>query len=578
MAPKVKKEIEAGDEAHSATVKIEAESGEVKKEMKEEMLEQALEEIKRELPDPGEENGKKEKKDKKGKKDKRKDGESKKRKAEDVETQEGEEGKLDTDTEYDAVDLTKCPQSLVIKGSIGHKNIEGSYALMDEASRGRPCYKFRGQKKNAYLYVTRKGKWAIGYDLGSPKSVAWCEASKLVVAPCEPYPYVWQVIDKKTKEEHGATKYLPQMSIRVLDSASEDVTNCEEALGFEPSQSDGLLARRSHGVRGKKRKIISPVIKTEAEAAGGAVTTVKAEASSVKAESDDDELGPEDDELGPEEQDSESGSDSDSDSDSGKSSSSNASASASQPAAAAPKAKAPAPVPAGGQDVAMLEKRRIFCGKIESQLDKLTIPQRTSKLAQLRLMLTGEKFEQTLKASGMDKQALTLFLEKLDRDHAKLVAKAPVTAAAATPKWLQEQKAKERRQQEGAGGVPQPVTPTEEEQAQERSHREGFTPMHKERNAMRTALKPKWKPRPQSLERRLSWHSTEKREVPIRSYRSCGDSLWYVMPGAVVSCDTCHKAVPQSMGSLQGAPGHSQFAQSMFLCTDCMGYGGGPGQ
>jgi len=48
--------------------------------------------------------------------------------------------------------------------------------------------------------------------------------------------------------------------------------------------------------------------------------------------------------------------------------------------------------------------------------------------------------------------------------------------------------------------------------------------------------------------------------------------LWFRMPGAVVYCDSCEKGVPQSMGSLQGAPNQSQFAQNKFICSDCMGY------
>jgi len=57
--------------------------------------------------------------------------------------------------------------------------------------------------------------------------------------------------------------------------------------------------------------------------------------------------------------------------------------------------------------------------------------------------------------------------------------------------------------------------------------------------------------------------------VQVASYRGCGEQLWFFSPGAVVTCDSCEKDVPQSMGTLQGAPTQSQFAQSLFLCGEC---------
>jgi len=58
--------------------------------------------------------------------------------------------------------------------------------------------------------------------------------------------------------------------------------------------------------------------------------------------------------------------------------------------------------------------------------------------------------------------------------------------------------------------------------------------------------------------------------IQIVSYRTSGDTLWFQAPGSTVNCDRCERGVAQSMGALQGAPGHSQFAQDEFLCSDCI--------
>ena len=59
-------------------------------------------------------------------------------------------------------------------------------------------------------------------------------------------------------------------------------------------------------------------------------------------------------------------------------------------------------------------------------------------------------------------------------------------------------------------------------------------------------------------------------QVLVSNYRGYLDTLWFVQPGAVVSCDQCNMEVTQNMGCLQGAMGSSQFAQFQFLCTNCM--------
>ncbi|CAE8617244.1 unnamed protein product [Polarella glacialis] len=58
-------------------------------------------------------------------------------------------------------------------------------------------------------------------------------------------------------------------------------------------------------------------------------------------------------------------------------------------------------------------------------------------------------------------------------------------------------------------------------------------------------------------------------QVKVATYKASGDTLWFLRPGAYVSCDACLKAVPHSRGSLQGASQRSRFTWDEFLCTDC---------
>merc|ERR1712150_194393 len=57
-------------------------------------------------------------------------------------------------------------------------------------------------------------------------------------------------------------------------------------------------------------------------------------------------------------------------------------------------------------------------------------------------------------------------------------------------------------------------------------------------------------------------------QTSVESFRSQGDVLWYYMPGSIVACDQCGTEVPQVKGSLAGEPTKSQFAQTLFLCSE----------
>ncbi|CAE8632954.1 unnamed protein product, partial [Polarella glacialis] len=82
-----------------------------------------------------------------------------------------------------------------------------------------------------------------------------------------------------------------------------------------------------------------------------------------------------------------------------------------------------------------------------------------------------------------------------------------------------------------------------------------------------------------NFQRRIQYgpYGPQISQVKVATYKTSRDTLWFSRPGAYVCCDACLKAVPQSRGSLQGAPQRSRFAHDEFLCTDCMMNGVGPG-
>lgn len=46
--------------------------------------------------------------------------------------------------------------------------------------------------------------------------------------------------------------------------------------------------------------------------------------------------------------------------------------------------------------------------------------------------------------------------------------------------------------------------------------------------------------------------------------------LWYPNPGAAVQCGWCQRDWPQAFGKLHGEEGRSQFAQTDFVCNECL--------
>merc|ERR1712032_1701995 len=119
-----------------------------------------------------------------------------------------------------------------------------------------------------------------------------------------------------------------------------------------------------------------------------------------------------------------------------------------------------------------------------------------------------------------------------------------------------------------AGGVEQPMTPPEDPA---QGSRKEMMP-HRTQGLPRGVLKKPWAPKTrQGVHISLVRELPQPKVVSVESYRGYGEQLWFTMPGAVVCCDNCEQGVPQSMGTLHGAPTQSQFAQNMFLCSSCMG-------
>lgn len=203
----------------------------------------------------------------------------------------------------------------------------------------------------------------------------------------------------------------------------------------------------------------------------------------------------------------------------------------------APPVAKPAPAPRPPPPKEKNKKAVDFEDKLRTQLTKVDPQSRKDKLSKIRQMLEGRG----LQVPGIPVDTMREMLAELERDFG-----FPTS------------------QRQPAGNSAAPRTPPLEATP--------HIPKTPPDAVLKSALK-----KPNQLrrrnQRRIQYADNESVvvEVPIECFRGFGESLWFTMPGAIVCCDECQKAVPQMMGSLQGQPGLSQFAQNKFVCSDCMG-------
>lgn len=119
-------------------------------------------------------------------------------------------------------------------------------------------------------------------------------------------------------------------------------------------------------------------------------------------------------------------------------------------------------------------------------------------------------------------------------------------------------------------GEPQPHTPDEP--------LEDHQPMHRSCTPSRSSLRASGTP---GLRMRVSFtkmnvpesylldDSTGLQEV-IHVENCRFQDLWFSNPGAAVQCGWCQRDWPQAFGKLHGEEGRSQFAQTDFVCNECL--------
>mmetsp|Transcript_25916 Transcript_25916/g.80862 ORF Transcript_25916/g.80862 Transcript_25916/m.80862 type:complete len:567 (+) Transcript_25916:121-1821(+) len=457
---------------------------------------------------------------------------------------------VDTDSEYADIDLEESPKQVHVRDS-GKQKIEGTYRRLSKPSRGRPCYAKWMEKKPMYLFWNKK--WIIGWDFGSAKSYAkLTDAGKL--SPCEPYPKVWKVLDKGDKDKHadanddGKTlRYVDNLPMRVVDDAVLALSLRDESLVEFDVPDSGEAQSRHRKKEAKRTREPSSAGKEKTAAAAGAEGAAAApgargtgEDAGAKPGSGGEDLGPAD---GNSDQESESSSEE---------SSSSASASERPPPQQEAVLEA-TPLAARRAKESPDMKAQEFEAKLRDQLLRLpTLEARKKKFMTVKEML----MKRTTGVDGVAPEKLQVLLAKVQNWLMQPMSGGPSAAGMPPP-----------------AGPPPPAFMAAAAAEAGRASVPDAAPQQAGAPFTRSALRRPGAPRQRS--RRISfcdgagWQLAS--ETPVLSYRGCGEQLWFQMPGAVVVCDSCEREVLQSMGSLQGAPSQSQFAQSKFLCADCSG-------
>lgn len=459
---------------------------------------------------------------------------------------------ITSDTEYEDVtyeDKSVGVSALVVEAT-GSSKLDGKYDRLPKSSRGRTAYYMRKNDKLMYFYW-RKG-WRIGSEFGGSKSNAKVDDVKGLMDCLEPYPKQWKVF----QEKEGT--WLEVAGVRIYDAAQlasqvslpEPLMEANSGLSTKSLSPEEEEQRRKEKEEKKKAKLD----KKEAQASTTATAEIKQENADAPQVATQD--------------------DSSSASSSARSSSSGSDEN--EEAAVVTDFDCPQCGQKNRSDAMFcnkcgfklqktkeeinresMEKKAVeFESKLVNELKKIVNPEaRNSKLAQIKKMLADRK-EGLLKVAGMDAPRIEKLIEQLERDF-YTAKKAPKQPGGPPPKHLMK---KEPGEGDDRAATAMPMTPPDDVNSSDPSHRLLGQPA-------KSALKRKGAPKNRHR-RIMHGEPASLREVQVASFRSQAE-LWFQMPGSTVVCDRCERTVAQSQGSLQGAPGQSQFAQDEFLCIDC---------
>lgn len=477
---------------------------------------------------------------------------------------------VESDTEYPETDVSACPEKIHVKESGSHK-ADGTYYRMERASRGKPCYSKSGERP---MYLFWNKKWRIGNEFGSTKNFAMNKDAG-TLTPCEPYPHVWKVLDRKDrkeKKEKGdgkAKEYVKQMTMRIIDSQSMSLCIESDLPEMMVPEEDYQRAKKV-----KRRTVALAPSEASAEQAKGEAVPSSAEKPAkepvaVANGTAPSQEGPGEDSE--EEKDQVDSSQSDSNSSSSSSDDSGASDSEDEGGKEASKeVKAPAaPKPVASLH-ASEQKAQEFEARLRVELSKMNAEERLQRMQKVKEVLTNKA--NSTRVTGMGPEKIHAMLSQLEKDFA--ITARPKPPSAPPPAHL-------LKQQQAAGAAPggtaedhrsladlaaesQPMTP----EGGEPPATNGADWWRRQRPKRSALRKPNM---PRNTRRRITYTDWLVNRVEVSSFRQCGEQLWFIAPGSYVACDACEKEVSQAMGCLQGAPNHSQFAQNRFLCSECTG-------
>jgi len=501
------------------------------------------------------------------------------------------------------------PPSILVKASTSSK-LDGRYEMLPEAKSNRPSYLKKGKegKKDMYLYWNKR--WRIGTEYGSSKCNSQIDEVSPHLLPCEPYPHSWRLF-QKPEGKHGEggdaekrvlqiipgmrliaelaeTSKLEDIGIPILDEYQKVggeskrkrslnfVSKGVENVATPPSTSEGAqetqeqarkdtVAKRKTATSQNKGSVPAEEHKQDGGHAESKADKNKEDKEEDAEEEEEEEEKEEEDEEEEEEEEEEkeasSSSSSGEESDSDTSESSSSSASADEDAPSKKKAQTPASQstnPSPNATPQRLSPKSIdFAAKLRLQLSKMHKDEIKKKLhsikdavqRDIRVWSNGV----LAKHSAMSPDQFLQLLRELEQEYGEKASTGDTRTAGSH-----------------YGSAPdEPMAPRTPEQLLEEGEVNHRTAVPK-----RSALKRRGSGQNRNgyNRRNITYQLGNQlvQEVSVVSLRSHLHDLWFIQPGALVTCDNCGESVPQHGGSLTGAQGRSQFTQNSFLCHSCM--------
>ncbi|CAE6958362.1 unnamed protein product [Symbiodinium sp. CCMP2592] len=191
---------------------------------------------------------------------------------------------VDSDTEYEKVSFKDIPESLRVEAA-SLDRINGLYKRFPKPSRGRPAYvkvSRLDSGKNLYLFW-KDGKWHISPEFGEQeKSFASIIAAASIQPPFEPFPGIWQVLEKHKDKDDGKKSDTDKdkvqcLLMRVVDDSLWDQSHDFQDMDqpFEAHARGQLEAHIAKTEKSEKRKEEREEVKAEVKDKASAARSEK---------------------------------------------------------------------------------------------------------------------------------------------------------------------------------------------------------------------------------------------------------------------------------------------------------------